>query len=84
MAKEHFDATSQATAAKPAATAQQDFDKNAKLRRLEEIQQQMNDIGVSRSGGATKGQTAAPYDEFYNVRTERGFTTITIPKKSRR
>ncbi|MDP2205475.1 MAG: hypothetical protein Q8K65_04145 [Alphaproteobacteria bacterium] len=39
--------------------------------RLAEIQQQIFDLCVPKSG--------AQYDEFYKVTTERGFTCITLP-----
>ncbi|MBI1215292.1 MAG: hypothetical protein GC185_05665 [Alphaproteobacteria bacterium] len=69
MAKKQFDAKSSAE------------DRGAKRRRLEEIQQQMNDMGIGGIGKpAAATKPAAPYDEFYKATTERGFTKITIPK----
>lgn len=62
MAKKEFDATT--------STVQHG------TRRLEEIQQQMNDMGLSES---LKAQVRAPYDEFYKSTTRYGFTRITIP-----
>jgi hypothetical protein len=49
----------------------QDPQSGSAAARLAEIQQQMFELCVPKSG--------APYGEFYKVSTERGFTCITLP-----